>query len=374
MKQRNGQIDFWRFVGSIMIVMVHSQKIIGEYRYSPMFALWVDFFFIVTGYFLSAAIYKTQVSCNSSTLGDETVKYTLKKIGSFYHFFIFFSITAFIAKIFLLGIDSALFNEKNLGMINDFLMIYSTGIPSVNLFVGEWYLSAMVIAIFIIYPLARRYTNVFENIIAPLVAVLLFGLMLHNDGQLTDPGSWYMVAMKGTFRAIAGVCLGIVAHKIADNIKKSAVFDTTEGKVFITAIDILAIPLSIILMIKGVNSKYSSAVIFLLFVGITVSLSTKSYITKLFSNKLCVYLGKLSLTVFLGQGTVIYLMNYIKKMYPAFNTYISTANGETVCVFILISATLLLAAISIPICNGIKSFILSKIQILKEKAQKSGQN
>ncbi len=362
---RNGQIDFWRFVGIVMIVIGHSNKLLENPPLEDVFAIWVDFFFIVTGFFTAAAVNKAKSPCDINTLGTETVTYTLKKIKSFYIYFIFAAVTALISKVILHGFDEVILSWKLFGSVNDFLLTYASGSPSMMLTVGEWYLSAMVLAVAIIYPIARKYPNLFQNVIAPLSAIFLFGTMLHNEGALTDPGTWYGITTKGTIRAIAGVCLGFAANKLAANIKESRIFEKNIGIAFITLVDIFAIPFAIVLMVMGIKAKYSSAIIFFLFAGVVSSLSGKSKFTKLFSNKLCLFLGKLSLPVFLCQGAIIYLIKAFQNANNDFNSYCNSAEGMPIMLAILVIGTIGLALICLLVCDPLTKTIDKIIEKLK---------
>ncbi len=359
-KPRNGQIDFWRFIGIVMIVIGHSNKLLAKPPLADVFAIWVDFFFIVTGFFTAVSIAKAKTPCDVNALGSETVAFTLKKIKGFYIFFIFASLAALAAKVVLYSFEDVFLSWRIFGSLNDLTLIYATGIPSMSMTVGEWYLSAMVLALAIIYPLARRYPDLFQNLLAPLAAVFLYGIMLHNEGALTDPGTWYGIGLKGFVRGVAGVSLGFVAHKLVSNIKQSPAFEKRAGIAFITLVDILAIPFAILLMLKRIDPKYSSAVIFFLFVGVVTALSGKSLFTKLFSNRLCVFLGKLSLPVFLCQGAVIYLIKAYQNHSSAFKVYCNSAEGMPVMLAVLVSGTLVLALICLAVCEPLMRYIDKK--------------
>lgn len=365
---RNGQIDFWRFFGILMIVIGHSNKLLADPPLADVFAVWVDFFFIVTGYFTAVAIAKAATPCDMNTLGTETVAFTLKKVKSFYLFFLFACLAALGAKTVLYGAEEVFLNWKLFGAINDLTLIYATGIPSMGMTVGEWYLSAMVLALAVLYPLARRYPDLFQNVLAPLAAVFLYGIMLHNEGILTDPGTWYGIGLKGFVRAIAGTSLGFVAHRLASGIEQSPYFDRRVGKVLITVADVLAIPFALLLMLLRIDAAYSSAIIFFLFAGVVTSLSGKSLFTRLFSNRLCVFLGKLGLPAFLCQGAIIYLLKAYQNARPAFEVYCNSAEGKPVMLIALAVGTILLALVCLWICEPLTRFIDKKVAAAKATA------
>lgn len=365
---RNGQIDFWRFVGIMMIVIGHSNKLLDSPPLSAVFAVWVEFFFIVTGYFAAGTIAKAGAPCNSHTLGSETATFLFRKIKAFYPYFLFAYVASLAAKVVLFGFDEVFLNWRLLGSINDLTLIYATGIPGMTI-VGEWYLSAMVLALALLYPLARRYPDLFQNLLAPLMAIFLYSIMLHNEGTLTDPGTWYGIGLKGFVRGIGGISLGFVAYRITTAIKESPIFRTGTGKVFVTIADVLAIPGAILLMLLRIDPRYSSAIVFCLLAGVVTSLSGKSLFTKLFSNRLCLFLGKLSLPVFLCQGPVIYLLKACQNHSAAFRTYCNSTDGAPVMLVMLAVGTILLALICLLICDRLTRLVESRLAKLREKGQ-----
>lgn len=57
MKQRNYEIDFWKFVFSIVIVFLHSFNLFdGKNLYMVGGSIGVDFFFIVTGFLMMKSL------------------------------------------------------------------------------------------------------------------------------------------------------------------------------------------------------------------------------------------------------------------------------------------------------------------------------
>ena len=66
---RNGEIDFLRFLFSLIILLRHSSNIVGK-KWYPFLggAFAVEFFFLVSGYLMMASIHKC-------LRGGETIVY-----------------------------------------------------------------------------------------------------------------------------------------------------------------------------------------------------------------------------------------------------------------------------------------------------------
>ena len=76
--KRNGTIELWRFIFSLLIVMFHSNYIpsyfSGDYNWIKSQSIGVEFFFIVSGFLMAKSAQKYQ-----DNVGTDTGKFILKK-------------------------------------------------------------------------------------------------------------------------------------------------------------------------------------------------------------------------------------------------------------------------------------------------------
>ena len=83
MKIRNYEIDFWKFVFSICIVIYHAWQF--QYTGDPVIFgygnLLVEFFFVVSGYLMIAKIYNKKKSQN---IGKDTWNFIVSKLNSLF--------------------------------------------------------------------------------------------------------------------------------------------------------------------------------------------------------------------------------------------------------------------------------------------------
>lgn len=69
-KKINGEIELLRFVFAIGVVLVHSRNLFGEeWRYFLKGSFGVEFFFIVTGFFLAKSVSKKNEGGDSQKSG-----------------------------------------------------------------------------------------------------------------------------------------------------------------------------------------------------------------------------------------------------------------------------------------------------------------
>ena len=81
--KRNYVLDAMRFLFSFMILIHHSYLITdGKFRYAPSGYIGVEFFFIVTGYYMMVHIERRwrEQQTEAMDLGGETRTFALKKL------------------------------------------------------------------------------------------------------------------------------------------------------------------------------------------------------------------------------------------------------------------------------------------------------
>lgn len=75
-------------------------------------------------------------------------------------------------------------------------LLQMSGLPGSNVIGNEWYISSMLIALFIIYPLSLRFYDAFTRIVSPIVGVAAIGIVIRNTGALGNNTNYI-----GMFRA-----------------------------------------------------------------------------------------------------------------------------------------------------------------------------
>lgn len=82
MKQRNGTVDFLKFIFAVLIVMFHSKNLATgvEESYFIGGSIGVDFFFLVSGFFLASSALKKPY-LNEKSLGEDTFEFMKHKIA-----------------------------------------------------------------------------------------------------------------------------------------------------------------------------------------------------------------------------------------------------------------------------------------------------
>lgn len=298
-------VGLMKFFFSIMIVCHHSGPIF-DYKWCILGGgyIGVEFFFIVSGYFLANSVKGLENVATEVTLpGKATRQFVfgkIKKIMPNYLCAILLSFGLY-AVVRSYGMQTIL--QNMVLVLSEVFFLQMAGFPGSWVTGVAWYLSAMYIVMFAIYPIYRYKRDIFINIVAPISIVLIYGGFAHNYGHLNQPDMWMVFVFKGVLRAFAGISLGCVVYEIGLSLK---------GKTFNFAVKSL-LTLTEVVGYIGVFiyayymhlSVYDFFVVMLITVCVLISISGVSYTGNmnhiLWLVRTSKFLEKLSVSIFLNH-------------------------------------------------------------------------
>lgn len=315
-QQKNGKIELLRFLFSIGILCFHIQKYIsGEIapktgiHFSLFYygSMGVEFFFILSGFLMAASICFATERQKEVPLGSATFQFIKNKFVSLIPMRLIVFVLLFAATIFSESWNIVTIIKKMLSFIPGFLLVHMSGlgVPYINHI--EWYLSAMLIGMLMVYPLLRNNFDVFSRIVAPLVSVFILGYMFKTYGRLTGVNAWDGLCYRPMLRSIAELSLGVVCFAIYQYLK-----DTNPSplqRLAFTCFEALCWVVVFTMMMLTLPRKYEFYILIFIAIGVVCSFSNLSYGAQLFHNKFCFYLGKLSLPIYLCQLIPIVLVS-----------------------------------------------------------------
>lgn len=298
MKKRNGKIDFLRLFFAVIIVLHHSRYVLG-YEESIFIggSLAVEFFFIVSGYLMMAHIAKLEGAKRPAArldagnesnvsgvedmrLGSETYHYLMRKIRGFLPEFLFAVVIGFLFTAAAERWSAAETLQHFIQNFGEYTLLKMSGIFQNGIDGVMWYLSAMLIAMAILYPLIRRYPDMMEHVGLPLITILILGFLCQMEDSPRDPTVWMGIAYKGLLRAIAEISLGGICYLACRHFK--ALRLSRAGKGLVTAAEILCYALPVGYMYLQKPSRYDYFFIFLLFLGVLLSFSGQGLLAGVF--------------------------------------------------------------------------------------------
>lgn len=296
MQKRNYVIDLLRFLFCTMIVFHHSFVMYGGYVFAPTGYMGVEFFFIVTGFYMMSKV--EQIDGEIIDIGIATKQYIIPKVKKIFPVLLV-SIIASIILQYVSGVNTDILNNS-INSIPELLMLQMYGIGSSYPTGVAWYLSAMFMVLIVIYPICLRFKSLYANVIAPVGSVILIGYIMRCTGNIgSDPGIYLGVMPKGVWRAFAEISMGVILYGIVNKISQRELSKCM--KILLGLLEVAGY-----LSIAYIAYKYTAGqtdlyILLILLISMAITLSGKSIVYDLFNWRIWKYFGRFSMVWFLNN-------------------------------------------------------------------------
>lgn len=345
-KERNHFIDFMKFIFSFIIVAYHSWLFIGFEKPSLFkygcFA--VEFYFIVTGYLMMRSI---DIKTNKTNAGISTLEFLKNKLKPIFPYILVSFIIGSVALF-----KGRLISDKILFSNSFILEILQLGVIGIDYYVNNatWYISAMLIALFVLYPIAIKTKKNYPTLIAPLILLLFLILKFSLDINILDPISKTNFGLNGLYRAFIYIPLGNILYKLTKKIKKCNF--TNFGKIILTIIELTSY--IVVILAMHYNLFGDVLISILIAIAVMISFSSKSYTYKYLNFKIFEKLGKF--------GFIMYLNNIYVRNYMINNGYVY-GYKKTFTIYIIAVFTIsLICYILVPLLTKLLNIIWKKLK------------
>lgn len=296
--KRVGEIELFRAIFCLIIMIRHGGELFHTNRI-PFGggALGVEFFFLVSGYLMMATIAHRQ---NEPThrLGTEALNFVGKKIGTFYPEMVVAYIVGFVFESVAMGLKGKSVVELFMNDPFELLLLRMTGMGNNPVNGVVWYLQTMILCMLILYPLIRKYPDMMQKVIMPLLGVLLLGWLGRNYKDLRDPNKWIGFTFKGNVRGLAELCLGAAAYPLVQWLKTFRL--KTADRIVFTVIKWICW-IALLAYLYQTKTKYDVFYVFVFFVAVVLAFSQQCVDAPLYQNRFVYWLGKISLPYFLSH-------------------------------------------------------------------------
>lgn len=319
---KNGKVELYRFFFCIAVLLFHAQKyLMGEASLNngihlalfPHGSIGVEFFFILSGFLMGKSIYKIQSRSSKGFVPSEGLLFMKKKYLSIFPQHIIAFILAFSSFVIVNHYTFKRTILKAIDSVPNFFLVQMSGINFSNPNHVEWYISCMLISMALIYPICRRFYYSFTRYFAPLSALLIIGYMVYTTKSLTGVTTWTGICYKSLLRAFAEISLGTSAFELSRYISEKC--QTKNKRLAITVSEIICFVFIAAFTVLTVQKKYEVYILALLFLLVALSFSSASYGTGVFNNKVCYFLGKISLPIYLAQVAAINITTHYFTQY-----------------------------------------------------------
>lgn len=300
-KKRNGDIELLRIIFATIVVIHHFTGAFG-FDFAQNGGVADEFLFIVTGMLMAKSSKGKNIE--REQIPRASWEHIIRKIRVFYPYYIFSIIAQFV---FLLIIDRISLYEAThrlLVSIPEVVIVSMNGIYYENAVFGGggWFLSAMLIAIFFLYPVLRYNYEYATKVIFPIMGIIGTGTLFMNFHTLNTALSPMLnnMILSGTVRATAEIALGAFGFELAQEIGKKhcskfVCFLLTFLKWFYFLV-------AIIYALSGYDNSLTAVVFLFILGGCVLSFSSNTYCIT--CNKAVFFAGKFSVSLFLTHCVV----------------------------------------------------------------------
>lgn len=260
----------------------------------------VEFFFIVSGLLMANSAEKRRETNDTLSLGKDTYLFMKKKIlGLMPNIYIAWIIAFFVEHIGNFSVKPML--KELFYSISELLFITESGFLNYSVGAGFWYISAMLIAMFILYPLMRKYKDIFFYIIAPLLCIFLLGYSFQTWNSFSGPRTWLGYCNKGVIRALLGILIGCICYKIGSVLKNRQYTSLT--RYLLTVMELAGYGVLLFLIwVRNGGGRTDWYLLLLMPIPIICSFSQISMLEDVFSRyRIFHWLGEFSFALYLSH-------------------------------------------------------------------------
>lgn len=296
----------------------------------------VEFFFIVSGYFLMRQIDsgRTEASLNGLRIA---VVSRFKKIAPYMlpTFLVLFAM----AHLKWQGV-SALLADLAKSLYEILLLCMMGTIEACPLYNPPiWYCSALLICVVIIYAVAKNYRDLFIKVLAPIAIVVIYSYLLLWFGDLNTITDKAGVLYTGILRGLAAMCIGAclfdLVGKRDDARPSTGVLMPACASVALLAFVVVASWRSSIL--DGLSVLALAVLIYIAF--------TSPRLANAFSSPAFAFLGRLSLPLYINQWIVVKALSSMPGLKAEIGTLKFIALYMALCIGITLLYELIISFI-----------------------------
>ena len=312
--KRNTLVEWMRFLFSLLVVGYHIQMSMkdGGAHFFANGAVAVEFFFLISGYFMARSVEK---------ISKKTDAKLLPETGAFMKGKVMGILPGHVAAILLMILVVVIFDRAESGwrlgrgLPGMFLVqmgAFWNSSYTESLIIPEWYLSSMLLCMLVMFPVLLLLRKKWKNLPATLISLgifsgvtLILALLLHGMPQ----------NLVWDFRAMLEMHIGMLIYEAAARFAKK---ETSEGNL-LKAVECLGYGLPVLLGFLPLPGRLQPVCMAVTIVGVGVAMivtfSGKGIqIRNEKANQVFAYLGGISLFIYLFHPVLIELFTYVAPM------------------------------------------------------------
>ena len=300
MKQRNVMIEIWRLIFSFLIVICHTVELpwySPEVRVTRSTSIGVEFFFIISGYLKAKSASTPPPPLN---FWSDIRGFLFKKLKTIYPTYLFALVLGNVAELLLPRVAEEVNLLDYVYFLWDVLFLRATGLRGESLksaVPASWYLSAMILAMALLYPLIRKFYDAFQTMIAPLLSVFILGWFAQMYKGCGVAFTFKNGICLGLLRGISEICVGCVCFSVAQWLKGKQLERPIRFLATVAEEGAFCAVVAISYFFGRSYMDYIS--IFLIAVGVSLSFSGITFTSRLSEKLQLRWVGSFSLALYL---------------------------------------------------------------------------
>ena len=310
-KKHNGELDFLRMAFCFSVVVFHWSNCFNLeiMKYGN---LSVEFFFILSGLFMAAHACRENREYTSGEgeaaslhLAGRTWKFMIQKCKSFFAYYIaVFILQVIIRYVLVNGVSIGTLIKNFINSIPTLSLTFmGLNYSHASLYVGNtWYLSCMVIAMFLLYPMLLKFYDFSTKYIFPLISMFILGYMFNTYNSIAGWNEWCGFCSLGVLRAVAEIALGCSIYELSKVVRKKtdAIGHSLVFKISFTIVKIALYAIVFIYMTGCVDGIRNLSILFIIALAVMMSYVGAGFTIP--DSKFTRYLSKISLIIFISHG------------------------------------------------------------------------
>ena len=322
--QKNNSVELLRFLFTSIIIFFHinldlwdQKKVVAVIGKIPVTFfqhgnIGVEFFFLVTGWLMAKSIYTRYVlpekseksgrstgpvSRERNSLPAETVQFVMHKAKAVFPCYL---LACALTPVMRLMTDRTLTVSYFVRRLPSLFFLQRIGIGKP--FIGcTWYLSSMLLALLIVYPLCRRFYHAYTLFAAPVIGAVLLSAIIICTGSLGEIEDWFFFTYKTNVRAFAEISMGTTAFEISRRLQGRV--RSLPVRILLSTIALTCLGISVAYMCSALDGRAGLTVFYLLFVLVVIVFSGEGALSYagIFRHPLFAYLGRISLPMYVTQ-------------------------------------------------------------------------
>lgn len=353
-REWNSEFDFWKFIASLSIVLVHTRVFYGGERLvfgNGHYA--VELFFLLTGFFFAKSVHQDNRPFFTETIGSETWQFLWRKIKTFLPFYLFGYLCTLAVAVFRFPLGR--FVRCTLpGVPLDMLLLGETGVPVPYLQVINWYLSSMLVVLFFLYPLFRLAKGLLSEWLAPVLALLLLGMLFTKFGTCAPHVQDRLALLPAClFRATSEILLGMFANRVSEKLRKSAPDLSRRSRILLSILGSFAPVAAFALIGLSQPDRNMATILMFFFLFISFSGAGLSIVRTRLPIATSRWLARFGLALFLTHTPVRFALRELARSVPALHRIIAGRDCASIggMLVIYLSASAALALLCMAVCD-----------------------